>query len=183
MNVTAGYVALIGVAMLSVAPAAPAHQVATPTTGYTLGAGDKVHITVYGEDKLSGDYNVTSTGEISFPLIGNLKVIGTPIAQVQETIRARLADGYIRDPRVTVEINTYRPFYILGEVNKPGQYPYSAGLTVQQAAAAAGGFTYRAQTRRVFLKHATDVAEHAVDVRGSIGVEPGDTIRVGERHF
>ena len=84
---------------------------------------------------------------------------------------------------MTVEVTEYRPFYVLGEVNKPGQYPYSAGLTLEQVAAAAGGYTYRAQTKRVFVKHATETAEHVVDARAGIAVRPGDTIRVGQRYF
>ena len=151
---------------------------------YLLGAGDKVRITVYGEPNLTGEYNVTSSGDISFPLIGNVKVVGQSIQQVQELLRTRLAGGYLLDPRVSAEVLTYRPYYILGEVGRPGQYPYAAGMTVQQAVATAGGFTYRANTRTAFIKRTLDSTEHKVDLReGPVAVAPGDTIRIGERFF
>jgi polysaccharide export outer membrane protein len=167
--------------------AAPVEQAGTALAEappYLLGAGDKVRITVYGEPNLTGEYNITTSGEISFPLIGNVKVVGQTIQQVQELLRNRLAGGYLLDPRVSAEVLTYRPYYILGEVGKPGQYPYAAGMTVQQAVATAGGFTYRANTRRAFVKRALDTSEHKVDLReGPIPVSPGDTIRIGERFF
>lgn len=167
--------------------AAPAGQAATALAEappYFLGAGDKVRITVYGEPNLTGEYNITTSGEISFPLIGNVKVAGQTIQQVQELLRTRLSNGYLLDPRVSAEVLTYRPYYILGEVGRPGQYPYTAGMTVQQAVATAGGFTYRANTRTAFIKRTLDTSEQKVDLReGPISVGPGDTIRIGERFF
>ena len=99
-------------------------------------------------------------------------------------LRQRLAAGYVTDPRISVEMLSYRPYYILGEVAKPGEYPYSFNLKLVQAIAAAGGYTYRSNTRKVFLTRADDKKEHKVDLRAqSITVLPGDTIRVGERYF
>lgn len=152
---------------------------------YTLGAGDKLRIIVFGEETLTGEYRVTGAGDVSFPLIGNIKVEGRTIEDLQADLTTRLGSGYLADPRVSAEIIDYRPYYILGEVNRPGQYDYSVGLTIEQAIAAAGGFTYRANSNRVFLKRATQTRESIVDLDGNSAflVRPGDTIRVGERFF
>lgn len=152
---------------------------------YRLGAGDKVRITVFGEPTLSGEYTVAASGDLSFPLMGNVPAAGRTVVEVQESIRAGLSQGYIRDPRISIEIIDYRPFFVLGEVNRPGQYPYSIGLTAAQAIAAAGGFTYRANRRRIYIKRALETAERLVDGRraSSVRIRPGDTIRVAERFF
>lgn len=152
---------------------------------YALGAGDKLRITVYNEAALTGEYAVTDNGTIAFPLIGGVPVLGKSVEGVEQAIREKLSAGYVSDPRVSAEVINYRPFYILGEVTKPGEYPYSVGLTVVQAVAAAGGFTYRANRRRVVLRRAADPEEHSVDIAGGKPplVLPGDTIRVGERYF
>lgn len=152
---------------------------------YQLGSGDRLRITVFGEDRMTGEYAVSGIGEVSFPLIGNVPAAGRTVGQLQETLRARLASGYIRDPRVAVEVLNFRPYYILGEVTRPGQYPYVVGLTVQQAVATAGGYTYRANTKRVYVKRLLDTVEQQVNLRDKtpIGVQPGDTIRISERFF
>ncbi|HKT85569.1 MAG TPA: polysaccharide biosynthesis/export family protein [Novosphingobium sp.] len=163
----------------------PLAESANASAPYTLGPGDKLRITVYGEDTLTGEYNVSADGAISFPLIGNVPAAGKTIADLQSELTKQLANGYFENPRVSAEILDYRPYYILGEVNRPGQYQYSAGLTIQQAVAAAGGFTYRANDDRIFLKRAMDTREKLVDLdkNPSFLVLPGDTIRVGERFF
>lgn len=152
---------------------------------YTLAPGDKLRITVFGEETLTGEYGVTAAGDVSFPLVGNIKVAGRTIEDLQKELTTKLGNGYLEDPRVSAEIINYRPFYILGEVSRPGQYDFAVGLTVEQAVAAAGGFTYRANSKKVFLKRATDTREMLVDLREtpSFPVRPGDTIRVGERFF
>lgn len=152
--------------------------------GYVLGTGDKLRINVFGEPKLDGEYVVSSTGIISFPLIGNVPASGQTVETVQESIRSKLAAGYLKDPRVSMEVLNYRPFYILGEINKPGEYAFVNGITVQQAVAMAGGFSYRANTRRVFIKRALDTSERPIEIKGkAVLLMPGDTIRVGERFF
>ena len=162
--------------------AAAAPTVAAPA--YILGTGDKIRISVFGEPKLDGEYVVSSTGVVSFPLIGNIRAGGQTVEAMQEEIRSKLAAGYLKDPRVSAEVLNYRPFYILGEINKPGEYPFVNGITVQQAVAMAGGFSYRANTRRVFIKRALDTSERPVDIKGvAVMLTPGDTIRVGERFF
>ena len=150
---------------------------------YHLGAGDKVRVIVYGEESLSGEFFVSGGGTISFPLIGEVPAAGQNVTSLQEAIAARLRDGYLKEPRVSVEVLTYRPFYILGEVNRPGEYPYTNNLTVMNAVATAQGFTYRADTKRVFVKRAVDASEQAYPLTSTTPVAPGDTIRIGERFF
>ncbi|MET3470185.1 MULTISPECIES: polysaccharide biosynthesis/export family protein [unclassified Novosphingobium] len=158
---------------------------ATGLAGYRVGAGDKLRITVFNEPTLTGEYNVTSTGAVAFPLIGVVQAGNHTIDDVTHEITGRLAGAYVNDPRVSVEVLNYRPFYILGEVNKPGEYPYASGMTVEQAIAKAGGFTYRANEKTAFLRRQTTSAEHSVSLRSGapVAVLPGDTIRVGERYF
>ena len=165
----------------------PVSEAATPEADapYQLGPGDKLRIIVFGEQTLTGEYSVTSAGQISFPLIGNVPASGITVEQLQDVLRTKLASGYLNDPRVSAEIISYRPYFILGEVAKPGQYDYSVGLTMEQAVAAAGGFTYRANSRRVYLKRALETTERLVDLKATpwLRVRPGDTIRVAERFF
>lgn len=152
---------------------------------YTLGAGDNLRISVFGVPELSGEFSVTPGGKLSFPLIGQVEAIGKTVAQLQAEIAHRLTPQYVLDPKVTVDVLNYRPFYILGEVNKPGAYPYQDGMTVQQAVAVANGYTYRGNRKKVFLRHRNDTTEHSYQITGSspVWVLPGDTVRIGERYF
>lgn len=152
-------------------------------SSYKLGPGDKIRVIVFDEPSLSGEFFVSGSGIVSFPLVGDLQVSGVGLDAFRALLQSKLAAGYLRDPRVSVEVLTYRPFYILGEVMKPGEYPYSSGLSVMKAVATAGGFTYRAQTKRVFIRHLADSKEALVTVTSDTLVEPGDTIRVAERFF
>lgn len=163
----------------------PMARVIDGAAPYTLGPGDKLRITVFGEETLTGEYSVTGAGDVSFPLVGNIPAANRTVEELQAELTTRLGSGYLSDPRVSAEIINYRPYYILGEVTRPGQYDFSVGMTIEQAVAAAGGFTYRANDKRVFLKRATDTREGIVDLRknGSFPIRPGDTIRVGERFF
>jgi polysaccharide export outer membrane protein len=183
--------AALGLALLlpgcAAAPAQPlsASDQAAGLAGYRVGAGDKLRITVFNEPTLTGEYNVTSTGAVAFPLIGMVQAGNRTIEDVTHEITGRLSGAYVNDPRVSVEVLNYRPFYILGEVNKPGEYAYASGLTVDQAIAKAGGFTYRANEKTAFLRRQTSAGERSVSLRGSapVAILPGDTIRVGERYF
>ncbi len=188
----AGAVSMISLALLSSACAsasqadpAQATVVASPEDEYTLAPGDKIHVIVFGEDTLTGDYVITSAGNLSFPLVGNLPARNKSVEDLQTVLTTALSNGYLNNPRVSIQVVSFRPFYILGEVNRPGEYPVSTGLTLQQAVAAAGGYTYRANTRRVFLKRATETREELMDLRNPkpVIVHAGDTIRIGERHF
>jgi len=155
----------------------------TTVTGYTLGSGDKIRITVFNEPSLTGDYTITSEGNVSMPLVGNVAASGLSLVALQASLVSRYAP-YIKDPRVSVEQTTYRPYYILGEVNKPGEYVYAAGLEVSQAIAAAGGYTYRANRGAVSVRRAESTKEDRFKLRNQIvPVRPGDVIRVGERFF
>lgn len=150
---------------------------------YHLGSGDKVRIIVFGEESLTGEFFLSSAGTVSFPLIGDVPAAGLTIPELQKAIETKLADGYLKEPKVSAEVLNYRPFYILGEVMKPGEYPYTSGLTVLNAVATAEGFTYRADTHKVYIKRATSLGEHEVPLTTATPVEPGDTIRIGERFF
>ncbi len=159
-----------------------------PTTSsnmsdYKLGVADHVRMTVYNEPDLSGDFTVNANGVLSLPLIGDVQAQGLTGSQIVDIVQKKLADGYLRDPKVALEVLSYRPFYILGEVTKPGEYPYSNGLTVLNAVATAQGYTYRANKKRVFIKHAGSSTEENLKVSPDLQVQPGDTIRIGERYF
>lgn len=154
-------------------------------TVYRLSAGDRLSITVFGEESLSREYAITPQGDLAFPLLGDIPVAQMTVSDLQTTLRERLGEGYVNDPRVTVEVLNYRPFYILGEVGKAGEFPFSDGLTVTQAVALAGGFTYRAERQRVYILRKGQTQEEVYDVSDGrpVYVAPGDTIRVGERYF
>ena len=163
----------------AVSPSAPQQN----SNIYRLGPGDQLHIIVYGETDLTGDFTVSPVGSIAFPLIGEVPVNGLTPDQMSQAIADRLSQGYMRHPQVSAAIASYRPFFILGEVARPGTYPFSAALTVRGAVAVAGGFSYRANEHRVFIKHAGEAQEHAYQLDASTLVQPGDTIRIGERFF
>lgn len=164
---------------------APPGTAAYQPTVYRLAAGDKLSITVFGEESLSREFSVTPQGDLAFPLLGDLAVSNMTVSELQEMLRVRLAEGYVNDPRVTVEVLNYRPFYILGEVTKAGEYPFSDGLTAIQAVARAGGYTYRADQGTIYITRAGQMSEERYDLRAGrpVFVSPGDTIRVGERYF
>lgn len=160
-----------------------APSIAASTPVYQLAPDDKVKINVYGEEGLTGTFTVASNGAISYPLLGEVIAGGLTLAQLQAQLTARLRDGYLNDPKVSVDITEYRPFYILGEVNKAGEYPYRVGLTVDAAVATAGGFTYRANHRTVAIQHRGEAREVRYQLVPGVQVLPGDTIRILERFF
>jgi polysaccharide biosynthesis/export protein len=150
---------------------------------YRLDAGDKLRVVVYGQEGLTNSYAIDAGGSITMPLIGAVPARGLTSAELASHITARLRDGYIREPSVAVEVESYRPFFILGEVAAPGQYPYVPNMSVESAVAIAGGFSPRAKRDAVTLTR--------TDPRGSIRavvplgtpLNPGDTVLVGERWF
>lgn len=178
-----------GVAQTAPAPRINAANVADAASSvpsdYRFGAGDRLRITVYGETSLTGEYAVTSGGLISFPLIGDVVAGNRTRSEIQTTIHDRLAAGYLHDPRVAVEIVDFRNFYVLGEVNKPGEYPYRPNLSLEQAIATAGGFTYRASQKKIMVRHNSEDSYHPVkaDANTPLQLQPGDTVKVGERFF
>ena len=150
---------------------------------YRLGASDQLRVTVFGEPELSGEYVLDGTGTVSLPLVGDIPALNLTVREFQRAVEARYADGYLREPRVNAEVLNYRPFYILGEVRQPGEYPYTNGLTVLNAVATAGGFTYRANESFILIKGAEDSTEFRVKLDPSTPILSGDTIRVVERFF
>ena len=164
------------------APASADAPAAAPFE-YRLGAGDKLRVQVFGEDSLGGEFTVSGAGFVALPLIGLVQAQGLTAPELQGRIVKALKTGYLKNPQVGVEVLTYRPFYILGEVGKPGEYPYSIGMSVLKAVARAEGFTYRANTRRVMIKHLGEVGEHEEAMTANTAVEPGDVIRIKERFF
>lgn len=167
---------------VAIGPAPPAVQTGTGAE-YRLGSGDKIRVIVYTEPNLSGEFIVGPSGDVSLPLIGVIDAMNKSVGDIQGVIETKLKNGYLKDPRVSIEVLTYRPFYILGEVNHPGEYPYTAGLTITRAVATAQGYTYRANTKRVFIKHQGQSTEVRVPSEGAVMVLPGDIIRVPERLF
>jgi protein involved in polysaccharide export with SLBB domain len=170
-------------APMTSAPMAAASTPAVADKDYKLGVADKIRILVFNEPTLSGEFQVNANGSVAVPLVGDVPAVGRTTSDLNSDITAKLSDGYLRDPKVSIDVLTFRPFYILGEVNKPGQYEYSTGLTVLNAVATAQGFTYRAEKHKVFIKHPGDATETAVKLESGLQVSPGDTIRIGERYF
>ncbi len=150
---------------------------------YTLGSGDRVRVTVFGEEDLSGEFEVDGSGFISMPLIGEVEAGGLTLRQLEKAISEKLLDGYLKTPRVSVEVRDYRPFYILGEVKEPGNYPYVNGMTVLNAVALAGGYTYRARKKRLLITRANDAERAEQPATENTVVFPGDIVRVPERFF
>jgi polysaccharide export outer membrane protein len=148
-------------------------------SNYRLGPGDQLAIKVSGADDIAGTYPVGDNGTVSIPLIGDVKAQGLTRVQLEDAIAKKLGEGYIKNPQVSVSITQYRPFYIYGEVAKPGEYPYASGMRVLNAIATAGGFTYRANEGYVV------VSRHGQDAKalGSTPIEPDDVIEVPQRYF
>lgn len=147
--------------------------------GYVLGANDVVRVTVFGEPDLSGEFKLDGGGLVALPLIGSQVLGGSSLRAAEERIAAALKDGYLVDPKVTLEVMTARPFFIMGEVRNPGSYHFSEGMTILQAVALSGGFTYRANESTVELVR----GGAARDADMTAALQPGDVITVKERFF
>lgn len=150
---------------------------------YRLGPADKVRLIVYGEPDLSGEFALSATGQMSVPLLGEVDANGKTVDELRDAIVLGLSEGFVNDAKVAAEVVTFRPYYILGEVGKPGEYPYSAGMSVLKAVAAAQGFTYRAKKNAVYIKRSDADEEVLVKLTQDITIYPGDIVRVGERFF
>jgi polysaccharide export outer membrane protein len=166
--------------------AAPYGYAAAPATydpGYTLDSGDKLRIVVFGQDGISNSYTVDAGGNVNLPLVGVIPARGHSTQQLSKMIAERLKQGYVREPHVTVEIEAYRPFFILGEVTNPGQYPYVANMTAETAIAIAGGFAPRANKQSIQLTRNAPGQQFKGDVPLGYQLRPGDTLVVKERWF
>ena len=163
----------------------PAAELTASPPQYQIAANDQLRVTVFDEESLSGEHVVTSEGNIAFPLLGDIQVAGRTPSDVRELIYERLSPDYMSDPRINVEVLSYRPVYVLGEVGRSGTYDYVPEMTATQAIAAAGGYTYRADKSRVIIRRRDDPQERTYELRSDrpVWVMPGDTITVGERYF
>lgn len=150
---------------------------------YRLGPGDKVRVTVFGDDQLSGEFQVDANGAIAMPLIGNVDAGGRTTNELAANVVQKLQKDYLKNPKVSVEVIDYRPFYILGEVRNPGSYPYVNGMRVMNAVALAGGFTYRAREGHMKINRDVDGKMQELDADQATVVLPGDVIEVPERFF
>jgi polysaccharide biosynthesis/export protein len=150
---------------------------------YTLDSGDRLRVVVFGQEGLSSSYSVDSTGRITMPLIGAVHARGMTTAGLQQAIVAKLKNGFVREPHVAVEVETYRPFFILGEVTLPGQYPYVPNMSVETAVAIAGGYTPRAFKYRIEVSRPVNGMIERKVVSATYPVRPGDTINISERWF
>ncbi|MBL8552336.1 MAG: polysaccharide export protein [Hyphomonadaceae bacterium] len=166
-------------------PAAPAPAPgaeAEVLRDYHLGPADRLRINVFNEPTVSGEFVVSPTGSIAYPLIGEFPAEGKTLTEFTTTLSTAL-QRYIRQPSISVEVMNYRPYYILGEVRAPREYPYTSGLTIFNAVAIAGGFTERADSRRVFIKRKDEDSEREYRLTSETLVQPGDTVRIAERRF
>jgi protein involved in polysaccharide export with SLBB domain len=155
----------------------------TQPDDYKLGAGDQLRVIVYGEDDLGGSFNVDGNGFVSLPLIGPLKVAGLETGDVEKEMTVRFADGYLKEPRVNVQVVQYRPFYVLGEVNKPGPYPYTNDMSALNAITDAGGYTTKAIESGVYVRRNGDAKEVWLAADPSTKIYPGDVVRVDSSGF
>lgn len=178
LSLVALFMAQVATAQLPAA--APA---ATDANAYRLGPGDKLRITVFNEETLSGEYEVDGSGVLAMKLLGIIPAGGKTVPEVTRSIEDKLKEGYLLNPSVAIEVLNYRPFYVLGEVKEPGKYAYVTGMTVLNAVALAGGFTYRAKQRRVLVIRATDPDKKEEVAEQNTVIWPGDIIRVPERFF
>ncbi|GLQ30288.1 polysaccharide biosynthesis/export family protein [Litoribrevibacter albus] len=171
---------------LFMSPAHAESQEASSTRGfseYTLGSGDLIKILVYGEEDLTVETRIRDAGTLSFPFLGEFKVLGMTVNQLQTRISDGLRGDYLVDPRVTVSILEYRQFFINGEVKKPGGFSFQPGLTVRKAVSLAGGFTERANKRNIFIISENDVLRTPRSVSLGEALKPGDIITVEQSFF
>jgi protein involved in polysaccharide export with SLBB domain len=166
----------------SAAGTAPGYAAAAQSP-YTLDSGDRLRIVVFGQDGLTNSYAVDASGHIAMPLIGPVLARGATTDELSSRIGAKLRDGFVREPHVAVEIEAYRPFFILGEVTAPGQYPYIANMTAETAVAIAGGFGPRAVRQSVIVNRTYNGQQQRMSVPLTYPLRPGDTVNVQERWF
>ena len=165
------------------APRPPLEFAEAANAPYTLAPGDRLRVIVFGQESLSNRFGVDSSGAVAMPLIGQVPAKGRTTVQLARDIEARLRDGYIREPRVSVEVEAYRPFFVLGEVTSSGQYPYVNGMIVETAVAIAGGYTPHARKDRAELTRTIQGVAVTANVPITQPVKPGDTIFVHEWFF
>ncbi len=171
------------IALAAQAQAPEAADAASPDTAYRLGPGDRVHVNVFNQADLTGDYILDGAGRFSMPLIGQVEAAGLTGTELEQLLVSKLKPDYLVNPRIAVRVQNYRPYYIMGEVNGTGSYNYVDGMTYLTAIAIAGGYTYRAKKDVVYVVRADDGERHELKLDVSEKVQPGDIIRVAERIF
>jgi protein involved in polysaccharide export with SLBB domain len=149
----------------------------------TLQPGDKIRVVVFGEDKLSGDYELDQAGQISVPLAGTIRAQGLTQNELEQALAKKFRSEYLRNPKVTVTIATLAPYYMMGEIKNPGQFAYRSGLNVLTAMAIAGGPTYRANRSTVEIQRRGEANRREYPISASVPVLPGDVINVPQRYF
>jgi len=172
-----------GCASSSISEAEKQSLAVAATSAPKVQPGDKIRVSVFGENQLSGDYEVDPTGQISLPLAGTIEVQGLTQPELEQRLAQKFRSQYLRDPKVTVTIISLAPYYLMGEVTKPGQYPYKSGLNVLTALAIAGGPTYRAVRNSVQIQRRGETKMHDYPVSVSVPILPGDVINVPQRYF
>ena len=187
---TRGYLRIVGLVVLVLLASACSglnpelgENLGNKTGDLRLAPGDKVRVTVFGEDRLSGEYQIDNAGTLSLPLAGTIQGAGLTKPELEQMLTTQLKNQYLRNPKVTVDVVSFRPFYVLGEVQKPGEYPFRSGLNVLSAIAIAGGATYRAHTSKVMIQRSGSVEMTEYPQSPTILVMPGDVVRVPERFF
>jgi len=154
------------------------------SAAYRLGAHDRLRIIVFGQDKMSGEYVLAGDGSLAFPLIGQVEANGMTIKELEKAIAGKLEPDYLSNASVSVEVLTRRPFYVVGEVQKPGSYPHISRLNVINAVATAGGYTYRARTTAFFIKRTDEQGKlYRIRATAETTVQPGDVVEVLQRYF
>jgi polysaccharide export outer membrane protein len=190
MNLKNVALALMALAYLALGVPAHAQEIApTPIAqtdneqSYRLGAGDKIRVSVFDEPDLSGEFVIDGTGYVRLPLIGQMRAGGLTVIDFEAQVVAKLNGGYLKNAKLSVEVINYRPFYIIGEVNKPGEYAYVNGMNILNAVALAGGYTFRANESDVFIRRNGSTKEEELPADQTTQVNPGDIIRIAERFF
>ncbi len=150
---------------------------------YQLGPGDKLSITVFKQDDLSGEYTINGSGRFAMPFIDGIQAGGLTIPELSDVIVSKLKPDYLLNPRVSIEVLNFRPYYIIGEIGSSGSYPFVEGISYLNAVAIAGGFSYRARKKYVMVKRSEDVEAEELKLQLNDFVRPGDIIRVTERLF
>ena len=153
------------------------------TAPATLQPGDKIRVDVFGEDKLGGEYQLDQAGQVSVPLAGTIKAQGMTQGELEQALSRKFRSEYLRNPKVTVTVATLAPFYVIGEVQKPGQYDYRSGLNVLTAMAIAGGPTYRASRDNIQIQRRGENKMREYPISSTVPILPGDVIKVPERYF
>jgi protein involved in polysaccharide export with SLBB domain len=140
-------------------------------------------LAVFNENEMSREYEVDSAGKVTLALIGAVQAGGRTPSELQDGLREALGKGYLRNPKVSVEVSSYRPFYVIGEVTRAGEYPFKNGMNVISAVAVAGGYSYRANNTTIYIRRAEEPTEKAFEASNGVMVYPGDIVRVPERFF